>query len=353
MLDSAGLPIGPAEQFLAHLAAAQRSPNTVRAYAHDLADLFDWLDQCGRDFRLLTLEQLGEFFEWLRRPRLARSPGVFVLPTAQSALQTTTLARKRASVAGFYRFHARRDQAIPALLGDPIGPRPTGRFTPMLAHTRRGRIDRDAYSPIRLHPVRTPAKTVTDNDFERLLGACRRARDRFLLHVMNDAGLRIGEALGLRHSDLHLRAGEVHVLPRESNTNGARVKGLKDRVVPVGPVVLNAYADYMETEYGTLDSDYVFVNLFRGPVGAALTADAVKDLCRRLRTTTGVEHFSPHMLRHSYATRLLRAKVPIEIVAALLGHSNQQTTMNIYSHLTVEDHRRVLRDAGVLDVAAS
>ena len=52
-------------------------------------------------------------------------------------LENSTLLRKRAALAGFYRFHARRDPRVPALLGELIGPRPTGPYVPMLAHTRR------------------------------------------------------------------------------------------------------------------------------------------------------------------------------------------------------------------------
>jgi site-specific recombinase XerD len=258
VLGSADLPIWPVDDYLSHLSSLRRSPNTVRGYAHDLADFFEWLDQQGRDFRTLTLEQLSEFFEWLRRPPVARDPGVFVLPSAEPALEDSTLSRKRAAVAGFYRFHSRRDPEIPGLLGDPVGRRPSGGFVPMLAHTRRGGVDRDSYSPIRVKQVRKQPKALTDGEISRLLKACRRARERFWIILLNETGLRLGEALGLRHADLRLRAGEVHVVPREFNANEARVKGLKERIVPVGTIVLDAYADYMETEYGALDCDYVF-----------------------------------------------------------------------------------------------
>ncbi|MEU5547897.1 tyrosine-type recombinase/integrase [Streptomyces sioyaensis] len=348
-LGADDLPIWPIDDFLSHLTARRSSPNTVRGYAHDLADFFAWLDQRGRDFRTLTLEQLGEFFEWLRKPPATRVPGVFVLPTSESALETSTLSRKRAALGSFYRFHSRRDASVPALLGDPVGRRPTGRYVPLLAHTHRRGIDPDGYSPIALKPVRKVSRTLDTGEIRRLLDACRRARDRFLITLLNESGLRLGEALGLRHGDLRLRAGEVHVVPRESNVNSARVKGLKARTVPIGPAVLDAYADYMEREYGTLDSDYVFVNLFRSPHGAPMTADSVKDLSRRLRRHSGVAHYSPHALRHTYATRLLRAKVPVEVVSELLGHASVQTTIDTYAHLTVEDHRRVLVEAGVMN----
>lgn len=343
-----GLPVWPVEEFLSHLEAAGKAPNTIEGYAYDLRDLFEWLDQRGWDYRDLSLEQLSEFFAWLQRPKLTRRPGVFVLPGTPPAVEQTTLLRKRSAVASFYRFHSRRDERVAALLGELGGPRPTGGYVPLLAHTRRRDPSADAYSPIRLHVHRTPPRTVTVEQQAALVDACRRLRDRLLIVLWFETGLRLGESLGLRHSDLKLRAREVHVVPREDNTNEARVKRLKPRVVPCADAVFDFYAEYMEVEYGCLDSDYVFVNLFRPPIGVPMTDANVHKLIRRLRRRSGVGYFSPHVARHTYATRLLRATVPIEVVAELLGHSSSQTTETTYSHLTVEDHRDALVAAGIL-----
>ncbi|MEV0006459.1 tyrosine-type recombinase/integrase, partial [Micromonospora sp. NPDC050980] len=329
VLGSDGLPVEAVELFLAHLAAVGRSPNTVAGYAHDLRDFVEWLDQIGGDFRVLSLEELTGFFGWLARPAAAREPGVFMLPGTPSALEPATLLRKRAAVASFYRFHARRDVSVPALLGAGLGPRATGPFVPMLVHTRRGRPDADSFSPLRMSLSRRPPATLTDAQVARLVDACARRRDRFLLVLLDQTGLRLGEALGLRHADLRLRAGEVAVVPRGDNVNGARVKGLKARVVPAPSVVFDAYADYMEVEYGSLDCDFVFVNLFRPPVGAPMTGDGVAKLVTRLRARAGIGGFTPHVLRHGYATRLLRAGVPVEVVAELLGHASAITTSQI------------------------
>lgn len=343
-----GLPVESVEVFLAHLVAVGRSPNTIAGYAHDLRDFVEWLDQVGRGFRVLSLEELTGFFSWVARPVAARVPGVFVLPGTPSAIASATLVRKRAALASFYRFHARRDASVPALLGSSAGPRATGEFVPMLVHTRRARQGPEMVSPIRIAVSRKPAIALSDAQVARLVAVCARRRDRFLLILLDQTGLRLGEALGLRHADLRLRAGEVRVVPREGNVNAARVKGLKARVVPAGAVVFDAYADYMEVEYGVLDSDWVFVNLFRPPVGAPMTAGAVAKLVGRLRERTGIAGFTPHVLRHGYATRLLRAGVPVEVVAELLGHASATTTSQTYSHLGVEDHRRALQTAGVL-----
>jgi integrase/recombinase XerD len=308
VVDCHGLPVWPVEQFLVHRVASGKAPNTVEAYARDLRDLFEWLEQRGWDFRELNVEQLAEFFNWLRRPKRARQPGVFVLPGTPSAVEPNTLVRKRSAVASFYRFHSRRDERVPALLGELDGPRPTGTYQPMLVHTRQRGPNTDAYSPIRLRVHRKRPRTVTEQQQAQLLDACTHLRDRFMILLMFESGLRLGETLGLRHSDLRLRAGEVHVVPREHNVNDARVKELKPRIVPVGDDVFDLYAEYMEIEYGALDCDYVFVNLFREPLGAPMTDNNVHQLVDRLCERSGIEFFTPHVARHTYATRLQRRR---------------------------------------------
>ncbi|WP_218018240.1 tyrosine-type recombinase/integrase [Nocardia shimofusensis] len=346
VVDGAGVPVWPVEEFLSHLVAVGKAPNTVEGYAYDLRDLFEWLGQREWDYRELSVEQLSEFFNWLQRPKDARRPGILVLPGGPSAVERTTLVRKRAAVASFYRFHSRRDDSVPALLGELMGPRPTGGYVPLLVHTRR-RGGKE-FSPIRIHAHRTVPKTVTAEQQRAVQDACSRLRDRFLIVLLFETGLRLGEALGLRHHDLKLRSGEVHVVAREDNANDARVKRLKPRMVPAADTVFDLYAEYMEVEYGALDSDYVFVNLFRPPIGSPMTDANVEKLAARLRARSGVKFFTPHIARHTYATRLLRAGMRVEIVAELLGHTNSQTTEMTYSHLSAEDHRTALVGAGVL-----
>jgi integrase len=145
-------------------------------------------------------------------------------------------------------------------------------------------------------------------------------------------GLRIGEALGLRHEDLSLRRTEVRVVPRDDNANEARVKRMKERAVPVRDVVLDLYADYMELEYGMLDCDYVLVTLSGPTRGGPMTRHGAGKLFSRLRQRTGIGHLHAHAYRHGYATRLLRAGVPAAVVAELLGHSSSQTTTETYSN---------------------
>lgn len=116
--------------------------------------------------------------------------------------------------------------------------------------------------------------------------------------------------------------------------------------MPVSVPLARLYSDYMHTEFGELDCDYVFVNLWAEPVGRPLRYQAVAKLVARLRAATGIA-FTPHLLRHTRATELIRGGVPIEIVSKLLTHRSVTTTSDTYLHLTVDDVRAELVRAGV------
>ena len=117
--------------------------------------------------------------------------------------------------------------------------------------------------------------------------------------------------------------------------------------MPVAAALMRLYAEYMHVEYGSLDSDYVFVNLWGGRVGRPLTYASVNDVVLATRRAVRF-HFTAHWFRHKYATLSRRAGVPLEVVSQLITHRSVQTTQQIYSHLDVEDLRVQLREAGVL-----
>lgn len=91
----------------------------------------------------------------------------------------------------------------------------------------------------------------------------------------------------------------------------------------------------------------MFVGLWSRPVGRPLTYGAVADLFARLSRATGIVA-TPHMFRHTCATRLLRAGVKAEVVQRLLGHASVSTTIDTYAHLNIEDVRHELHRAGLL-----
>lgn len=344
---SDGVVVDAADRFLAHLTAIERSPNTVRAYAHDLRDYFEFLDRRGLGWDRVALEDLGRFISWLRLPPQARAGNVAQLPWVEPSLMTASINRKLSALASFYEFHQRHGAGPGDLLTQWRPGRRGGSWQPFLAHLGQRPERHRVISP---RPERRTPRELTGAEMTALIEACDRLRDKFLLSLLRDTGLRIGEALGLRHEDVDARRRLVSVTPRE-NVNNARAKSWS-RQVPAGPELFRLYSDYLHEEYGLLDCDYVFVNLWGAPLGAPMSYPSVDRLVRRLRSRTGIE-FTPHLFRHSYATALLRRGVAAEVVQQLLGHASISTTIDTYAHLDVEDARRALLEAGFLHECAA
>lgn len=343
VLGDDDVPVAPIERYLTYLSDIERSPNTVKAYAHDLKDWFTFLAARGLDWREVRLEDVGEFAAWLRLPREVRDGRVAVLPSVGGYCAASTLNRKLAALSAFYAHAARHGVDLGELLTTwgPAGRRGGG-WKPFLHHISKSKpVTRRAIS------FKAPSKlprVLTAGEAQAILDACEHLRDRLLFAVLYDSGVRIGEALGLRHEDIAAAERELTVRPRV-NDNGARSKSACSRTIPVSAELVRVYANYLHDEYGDLDSDYVFVNLFGRSHGRPLAYPAVYDLVRRLRRRTGID-FDPHWWRHTAATRMLRDGVPVETVSKLLGHANLTTTLAVYGHLTVEDARRVLERAG-------
>lgn len=343
VLGDDDVPVAPIERYLAYLTDIERSPNTVKAYAHDLKDWFTFLAGRDLDWREVRLEDVGEFVSWLRLAPSARVSRVAVLPSVVGHCTASTVNRKLSALSAFYTHAARHGVDLGELLTTwgPAGRRGGG-WRPFLHHISKSRP-----APRRTIALKVPKKlprVLTAVEVQMILDACEHLRDRFLFAVLYDSGVRIGEALGLRHEDIAAAERELTVCPR-INDNGARSKSANTRTIPISAELVRLYADYLHGEYGDLDSDYVFVNLFGRAHGRPLSYPAVYDLVRRLRRRTGID-FDPHWWRHTAATRMLRNGVPIEVVSKMLGHADITTTLAVYGHLTAEDARRVLEQAG-------
>ncbi len=346
LLGDDQVPVEPAERFLAYLAAIERSPNTAKAYAHDLKDWFTYVAGHGLDWRSVTVEDVAGFMAWLRLPPAARDGTVAVLPAAGHHCAASSVNRKLAALASFCEFHARRGVPLAGLLAvmQPAGrgrPLATS-YKPFLQHVSKGMPQRRR--TVKLAAPAPAQQILTAGQAQAILDACEHLRDRLLFGLLLDCGVRIGEALGTRHEDMVIAERQVAVMPRD-NDNRARAKAGRSRVIPASAGLFRLYADYLAREYGALDSDYVFVNLWAGRHGRPLAYPAVYDLVTRLRKATGIS-FSPHLFRHTYATWLLRNGAGMESVKELLGHASVATTIDTYGHLTVEDARKALEAAG-------
>jgi integrase len=339
LLGDDGEVVEPAERYLAYLAAIERSPNTVRAYAISLKLWFEFLGHAAVSWDQAGVEDVARFAGWLRAP----AGNVIVLADGSGVRGPATVNRYLAGVFGFYDHHARTGLQVAAEL---VSWRRVSRGSckPFLHHVTKGR-------PVPVRPVKLPVprrvpRTLEPGQMVAILAACEHLRDRFLLSLLAETGMRAGQALGLRHCDFVSRKREVHIVPRADNANGARAKVRSAAVLPVSAPLVRLYSEYMHTEYGDIDSGYVFVNLSGGRAGAAMTYTTVHKLIGRIVARTGVG-FTAHTLRHSHATGMIRQGVPIEVVARLLTHRSSTTTSQTYVHLDAADIRQALRRAGV------
>jgi integrase/recombinase XerD len=340
VLGDDDVPLVPVDRFLAYLTDIGRSPNTVKAYAHDLKDFWEFLRFRGVDWREARLEDVGEFVAWLQLPPAGRSGAVAVLPSAAAQVTAATVNRKLAAVSGFYAHQARNGAEVGDLLAVwKAGGR--GGWKPFLHHISGGKPYRGRAITLKV-PAKLP-RVLAVAEVQAILDACVRLRDRFFFALLHETGCRAGEGLGLRHEDIAAAEREISIVPRD-NANGARAKS-GGRTVPVGGELIRLYADYLHGEYGDTDSDYVFINIWAEPRGRAWSYPAAYDLVMRLRAKTGIA-FDPHWFRHSAATRWLRDGVPVEVVSKLLGHSSVTVTSAVYGHLTAEDARAALENAG-------
>ncbi len=298
VLGEDDVPVAPVERYLKYLTDIERSPNTIKAYAHDLKDWFTFLGGRGLDWQSVSLEDIGAFVVWLRLPTALRQGGIAVLPSVEHHCGESTVNRKLSALAAFY-LHAVRD-------GIDVGELLTtwqiggsrGGWKPFLHH-----ISKHMPSPRRTVSLKAPKKlprVLTPGEVQTLLDACDRLRDRFLLALLYDAGMRIGEALGLRHSDIAAAERQVTVCRRD-NDNRARAKSLTARIVPVSAELIRLYADYLHAEYGDLDSDYVFD---AGPAGPAHGRCSLRIPPRRIGVRRGRRRIRRRVLpRHRLRTQ--------------------------------------------------
>lgn len=223
------MPVEPVEQFLRHRFNSEASPNTLKAYAQDLKHFFTFLGEQQLDWRQVTPGDLGSFVAWLRRP----APNVLPLPGAPSARAASSVSRAQTAVFSFYEFHQLQGVELARTLDTYVRGRGAS-YKPFLhgiaARKQRGR-------PGKLAVPRRVPKALTPVQLAQIVAAQARLRDRLLFALLGLCGLRIGQALGLRHEDLQPWKRTVALVPRTDNANGARGKGSRGTVPVLAEVV--------------------------------------------------------------------------------------------------------------------
>lgn len=327
------LPIEPIREYLSYLNDLEKSPNTVRSYSYHLKLYWQYLKEYSLDWREINIIELAEFITWLRNP----TGSVISLTEVEAKRTEATVNLILTSVCMLYDFHERTGRVleIPLYRSSFM---PGNRYKGFLHHITKSKPIRTRLLKLK-EPKRIP-KTHTVEEVRELIEACNRLRDKFLICLLYESGIRIGQALNLKLCDVRSWDNVIEIVPRFNNANGSRTKSTSPHSVDVSQDLMALYTQYLEEEFMEILGDNwgesVFVNLWDGVIGSPMTYSNVMALFTRLKRKTGIA-ITPHHLRHSHASELIRSKMPMAYVQKRLGHRSIQTTIDTYVHVTNED----------------
>jgi tyrosine recombinase XerC len=216
----------------------------------------------------------------------------------------STVARKLATLRSFYKFLVRRGY----LSSNPVAP------------IRTPKQDKRLPKCLEVEQIE---RLLANPDTSTLLGA----RDRAMLETLYSTGLRVSELVALNLADVDLTNSVIHV-------SG---KGKKQRVIPLGPGAIKSIIHFLDLRRSdprsaAFDTDALFINKH----GHRLSTRSVRRKLDKYLLEAGLDlSISPHTLRHSFATHMLRNGADLRSVQEMLGHQSLSTTQ-IYTHLTGE-----------------
>ena len=292
--------------YLAHVTVERGlSTHTVSAYRRDLTRYSAYLAQRG----IGSLADAG-----------ARVVADFAQAVSEgsddgNALAPASAARTVVSVRGWHRFAVAEGWALDDASAD-VKPRTT---------------------PARLPKALTTEQVVALLDVAGLGDGPFALRDRALLEVLYGSGARISEATGLDIDDVELREGAESVL--------LRGKGRKERIVPLGGYAKAALEAYVVRGRPALAGKGKGTPaLFLNARGGRLSRQSGWTILKAAAERAGIADVSPHTMRHSFATHLLRGGADIRVVQELLGHASVTTTQ-IYTFVTRDALREVYQSS--------
>jgi integrase/recombinase XerD len=180
----------------------------------------------------------------------------------------------------------------------------------------RGEVVEDIRGP---RPERRLPIVLSVHEVARFFEAIPSLKHRTILMLAYGAGLRIGEAVRVRLSDIDRQRKVIRV---------QQGKGKKDRYTILSPAMLEMLDRYC---WAARPQDLLFTTRFKD---RPITDSTVQRACVLARQEAGIEkRISPHTLRHSFATHLLEAGTDLRVIQELLGHAHPQTTA-IYTHVS-------------------
>lgn len=173
--------------------------------------------------------------------------------------------------------------------------------------------------------VQTKERTfLTPDEVAQLINSIEQPLVMFAVETMYYTGLRISECLKLRLQDVDLEEKVIHVIEG---------KGNKDRDIPISRHLLEILSNYLLNYRPDVQSEYFFATKKTGRLSAPYVNRIINETVKKLNWK---KHVSAHILRHSFASNLIKNGVSLVYVQKLLGHSNLKVT-SIYTHTGMDE----------------
>ena len=301
-----------------------RSANTVRAYT---ADLDRWIGFCKAIGIHPFQARARTAIDFIRSERER-------IWEKDKTVGARTIVRRLSAIRQWYAYLALEPE-VTGILRNPI---PGGTAIRTGAATLAGKPALLRYD----HPL---PSVLSAEEMDRFLNALTATeyRDRAIVWLLKDGGLRAGEALSLRLCDVNWSKRVLTV----------RVtKNKRERLVPVSMEAITILSNYVRLERPkTLSHDKVFVNLGRRGYGQPMNYDSWAAICKKARETANTPRVHAHAFRHTFATNMAECGMPLDALRGVLGHRNLETVM-IYNHVRNGRAYREYQEAMAVQAAA-
>ncbi len=226
--------------FMSHLHARDFSPNTQAAYAYDLLHFMSFLKQQRLTYLEFTPMHALDLLAYLRAIPSRRQGNrlSIVLCTTEAGRSTTHLSaasinRILAAVSSFYEYLILSGQLIGSenpiqKVNDPATARVSEHHRPFMGHASRQRPIRRV---VRVKTVQRVPRPMSEEHIQQILSSLRTLRDKAMILLMLQGGLRPGEVLNLHLEDIQYGRRRVIIRYRDDHPKGVRTKSRRERVV--------------------------------------------------------------------------------------------------------------------------
>lgn len=344
LADDSGKPISVVLDYLRFRDNQGKARNTLRLNCYQLQNYFTYLQEMGKGYEDATVDDVAGFMAWMRNPDILKK----VVPIRfEDAHIAQTINETVDTVISFYDYLVRRggleNRLSEKLVRFVMTPQKNYRsFLSGIAENR------PAKSSILKMPVpQRQIRRIGKEDAVALLGECSNLRDYFLIYLLFETGVRIGEALSLWLEDFDLDGLKIAVTDRGELENLAEIKTVHSpRRIDCTQELMDLFTAYVcEYHSCSVNTNHVFLKLRGARAGSPMDYTDVDNLFRTLRKKSGIP-MTPHVFRHTSLSLLYTDGWAPELLKARAGHKNIYTTINTYIHpteaeITAEFHKAV------------